>query len=203
MACRWSLIAMMLVAGQITGVASPPPAAADHDQTAMHPSGPMPAPTGAARRLPFHSPPAGLDDALVIAISAWLASEFGTTVAERMPTVAFSSPDDLIALRYGSLAMDLSPDRKPDVLALYDDRRRVVHLSSAWTGRTPADLSILVHELVHHAQAAADERFACPEEREKAAFEAQQRWLTLFGADLETAFGLDPFTILVRTTCAP
>ncbi|WP_428843149.1 DUF6647 family protein [Sinorhizobium terangae] len=90
---------------------------------------------------------------------------------------------------------------RPSVVAVYDDEARTVYLPDGWTGKTPGELSVLVHEMVHHIQNVGGLKFACPEEREKTAFEAQKRWLGSFGSDLETEFGLDPFTVLVRTNC--
>jgi hypothetical protein len=41
----------------------------------------------------------------------------------------------------------------------------------------------------------------CPQEREKLAYLAQERWLGLFGHSLESDFDLDPFSLLVKTRC--
>ncbi len=75
---------------------------------------------------------------------------------------------------------------------------RMIFLPEGWSEKTPSELS---HKMVHHIQNMAGLKFACPEEREKMAFEAQERWLALFGRTLQTEFGLDPFTLLVRTNC--
>jgi hypothetical protein len=111
-------------------------------------------------------------------------------------------------MRYGDLASFPSTQTEPlnqsgsvDIVALYHDASETIYLPESWSGRTPAELSILVHELVHHAQNLAGQRFACPEEREKLAFEAQQRWLRPFGETLQSAYGIDPLTLLVRTSC--
>jgi hypothetical protein len=74
-------------------------------------------------------------------------------------------------------------------------------LPDAWTGDTPADLSILVHEVVHHLQNVGKLKFECPQEREQLAYKAQERWLGLFGRDLLHDFEIDPFTLLVSTKC--
>ena len=39
-----------------------------------------------------------------------------------------------------------------DVEAVYDDRTRTIYLAEGWTGATPRETSILVHEAVHHLQ---------------------------------------------------
>jgi len=86
-------------------------------------------------------------------------------------------------------------------IALYDDEARTIYLPTGWTGATPAEFSILVHEMVHHLQNSAGAGFECPEAREKMAYESQARWLAMFGSDLAAGFGIDPLTLLVRTSC--
>jgi hypothetical protein len=87
------------------------------------------------------------------------------------------------------------------VEAFYDDATRTIHLPKGWSGRSPAELSVLVHEMVHHVQNVAGLTYACPGEREKIAYAAQRQWLELFGGDLMKEFRLDPMTLLIRTNC--
>jgi hypothetical protein len=58
-----------------------------------------------------------------------------------------------------------------------------------------------VHEVVHHVQNVGGLKHACPQEREKLAYMAQERWLGLFGRNLEVDFDLDAFSLLVKTRC--
>jgi len=55
--------------------------------------------------------------------------------------------------------------------------------------------------MVHHLQNLAGIKYACPQERERLAYEVQERWLGLFGRDLLRDFEIDPFTLLVSTQC--
>lgn len=87
------------------------------------------------------------------------------------------------------------------VEAYYDDATRTIYLPKGWTGRSPAELSVLVHEMVHHVQNVAGLSYACSEEREKIAYAAQRQWLALFGRDLLKEFKIDPMTLLIRTNC--
>ena len=87
------------------------------------------------------------------------------------------------------------------VVAMYNDRTQTIYLPEGWTSGSPADQSILVHEMVHHLQLQAQLKYGCPEEREKLAYEAQGKWLALFGRSLGEEFGLDPFTVLAKTLC--
>jgi hypothetical protein len=90
-----------------------------------------------------------------------------------------------------------------DVVAVYDAEAQTIYLPDGWRGVTPAETSILVHEMVHHLQSRAGRKYECAQAREKMAFQAQQRWLAQFGRSLESEFGLDGFTLLVRTNCGP
>ena len=85
-------------------------------------------------------------------------------------------------------------------MAVYDDATNKVYLPEGWAGDTPAELSVLVHEMVHHLQNRGKRKFECPREREKLADEAQERWLHLFGGDLSRHFEINPFTRLAMTT---
>ncbi len=92
-------------------------------------------------------------------------------------------------------------DAQRDTLAVYDEATRTIYLPEGWRGASPAEVSVLVHEMVHHLQSLARVKFECPQEREKIAYMAQDRWLGLSGRSLEREFGIDPFTRLVRTGC--
>ncbi|KUO59271.1 MAG: hypothetical protein APF80_03125 [Alphaproteobacteria bacterium BRH_c36] len=70
-----------------------------------------------------------------------------------------------------------------------------------WTGETPAEASILVHETVHHLQHGGNLHYDCPQARERLAYAAQQRWLADHGLTLAETFGVDDLTISVRSMC--
>ena len=87
------------------------------------------------------------------------------------------------------------------VHAVYDDERRTIYLPEDWEGETPAEVSVLLHELVHHFQNVTGLKFSCPQEREKLAYDAQMRWLAMFGRTLDAELGIDAFDALIRTRC--
>jgi hypothetical protein len=153
------------------------------------------------------------EPALLTAITSWLSKNFVLPPVSA-PFIDFRSPGAMIAMRYGGIASDrlsirsiesepkFSAGSLPDVVSLYEDGHRTIHLPTGWSGSTAAELSMLVHEMVHHMQNVAGLKYECPEAREGQAFTAQEQWLRLFGTDLNAEFGLDPFTLLVRTNCA-
>lgn len=134
---------------------------------------------------------------LLDAVSMWLVVNYGLVAAKELPALVAAPDAALVAMRYGPGA----EVRPGEVVAIYRDDLGTIFVSDSWTGSTPAELSILVHEMVHHLQHASDMRFACPAEREVLAYRAQNDWLGLFGETLETAFGIGAATLLVGTAC--
>jgi Domain of unknown function (DUF6647) len=154
-----------------------------------------------------------VDAKLLTAIVAWLSSNYDLPPIYDPPIIEFVPPTMMAALRHRDVLSDLWSGRQASVgdvvtsrrsstiVAIYNDADRTIYLPETWTGDTPAELSVLVHEMVHHLQNLAGMRFDCPEAREKLAYAAQRDWLELFGHSLFTDFETDPFTLLVRTEC--
>ena len=145
-------------------------------------------------------------NALLTAIVFWLSASFGLPANYDHPRIEFVPAAEITAVFFRGLAgqrrgAETDPADQRQIVSVYDDTRRTIYLRDDWTGRTPAELSVLIHEMVHHLQAVGKLRFACPQEREQLAYQAQQRWLGLFGRDLEGEFEIDPFTLFVLTRC--
>jgi Domain of unknown function (DUF6647) len=150
--------------------------------------------------------------ALLKAIITWLSVNYGLPANYDVPNVRFSTPLEITSIRYGGLkpqrhrearaAYDAGPaDQRYSTVAIYDDQTKTIILPVGWQGESPAELSVLVHELVHHLQTIAGSTYACPQEREALAYDAQNKWLGLFGRSLASEFKIDAMTLLVRTKC--
>jgi Domain of unknown function (DUF6647) len=143
-------------------------------------------------------------DALLIAMMLWLSANFDLPSVQDLPHVKYAPSEAMASLRYDNSA-SVNPNNPDsagtDTLAVYRDDTQTIYLREEWKGQTAADLSILLHELVHHMQNAGGLRFECAQQREQLAYRAQQRWLGLFGSDLQKEFGLDAFTLLVKSAC--
>ena len=165
-----------------------------------------PDPRSEPRRISENAPtqerPARAEE-LMNSILNWLVTNFGLPVIRDLPRMEFVQPAAMARLRYrgsaGNQAIPLDGGR--DIVAVYDDAKRTIYLPEGWTGATPAEQSLLVHEMVHHLQNLGNLNYECPEAREKLAFAAQEKWLELFDRTLASEFELDPFTLLVRTSC--
>src|SRR5262245_18451284 len=128
-------------------------------------------------------------DALLATIALWLSVNFGFPADVGQPRIEFEPASKIIALRYRGLAntqgqAGAASSSASDTVSIYDDANKTIYLPEGWKGRTPAELSILVLEMVHHLQNSQQQNFDCPQAREMTAYEAQGRWLTLFGRDL-------------------
>ena len=141
-------------------------------------------------------------------IVAWLAANFALPASHDHPEVNLVAADAMQVERLK--AAERGQPRKfstsaeastPQIEAFYDDATQTIYLPHRWTGNTPAELSVLVHEMVHHLQNVTGMKYACPEEREKLAYLAQDKWLNQFGLNLIDEFELNRMTMLVRTNC--
>lgn len=160
----------------------------------------------------FHRQSARQKQPLLENIVTWLSDNFGLPANHDYPQVELISPTKMSAVRY----RESDPDRPPsavvngaqsaqagqdDLEGLYIDASRTIYLRQGWTGNTPAELSVLVHEMVHHLQNVAGLKYECPQAREKLAYEAQDRWLAQFGRSLKNEFEIDAMTVLIHTKC--
>jgi hypothetical protein len=153
-------------------------------------------------------------DALLTAIVIWISANYALPASLNHPRIERVASVEMAGLRTKGLLSALqrqasvievqesSFEKRRDVVALYDDQTKTIYLSDKWTGTTPSELSVLVHEMVHHLQNQAGTAYECPAEREKLAYEAQDKWLHLFGRNLEAEFEVNGLALLVSTSCA-
>jgi hypothetical protein len=145
-------------------------------------------------------------------ISNWLAANFDLPTIHELPRIGFAKPLQLVSMRYkGMLPEAWREDSINDpavqaavhreVVAVYNDTTRTIFLPNSWTGKTVAEQSVLVHEMVHHLRNLAKLKYDCPAAREKLAYQAQDQWLKRFGQDLEKEFEIDTLTLLVTSAC--
>ncbi len=181
-------LATLVLSGPSTTQTAAQPDKVDHRRTAPQPS-----------------------EAMLREIVTWLSSNFDLPAIYDPPRVEFVPALKLADIRYkaflsrapGNVGIDPpSHDAlQRDSIAVYDDQTRTIFVSDAWTGSAPVEQSIIVHETVHHLQNLGKIKYECPAAREKPAYLAQDQWLKRFGTDLETAFEIDLFTILMKSAC--
>ena len=149
--------------------------------------------------------------ALLVRIDEWLAANFELPRAMELPRVEYAPTAKIAALRYNGGAVTASAEATGSIaraafeqttVAIYVDAEKTIYLTDEWSGQRPAELSVLVHEMVHHMQNLSGIRYECQQQREKLAYAAQDKFLRLFSRDLEGEFEVNPFAVLVRSTCA-
>ena len=142
---------------------------------------------------------------LMSTIVNWLSTEFALPATYEHPRIELITSQAMVAKRYRGLVpgqnQALSSDVTRDLVALYEDATRTIYLLEGWTGTTPVEESVLVHEMVHHLQNAAGLKYECGQAREKPAYAAQQQWLARLGRDFFLEFETDSMMILLRTVC--
>ena len=124
--------------------------------------------------------------ALLVRIDEWLAANFELPRATELPRVEYASTAKIAALRYNGVAVTASADVTGSIaraaferttVAIYVDAEKTIYLADEWSGQRPAELSVLVHEMVHHMQSLAGIQYECPRQREKLAYAAQDKFL--------------------------
>ncbi len=149
---------------------------------------------------------------LLTVLMTWLSINAGLPAVHQHPGVEFVSATKMEEVRKRRLTAAGQADApRSEALAsngaghgvhgIYDDQGQTIYLPQGWTAASPADLSVLIHELAHHVQSVSKLRYDCAGAREKLAYEAQSRWLALFDKNLADEFQLDAMTILVRSNC--
>ncbi len=145
--------------------------------------------------------------ALLQAIVTWLSVSFGLPGIDSIPAVRLERAERITTFHFTGVLSDdprdmaLVPKGRREVVAAYDPLAQAIYLPERWTGASADELSILVHEMVHHVQLRARMRYECEQASERLAYDAQEKWLQLFGRSLDAAFQIDPFTLLVSTQC--
>ena len=151
--------------------------------------------------------------ALLTAIVTWISANFELPPDYNHPNIKLVPATEITFLRYKAftvaqqrelLSLEIettAPSARREAVAVYDDLTTTIFLPDTWKGVTPADLSVLVHEMVHHLQNNARKKYQCAGAREELAYAAQDKWLKLFGRDLLSDFQIDAFTLKVSTSC--
>ena len=141
-------------------------------------------------------------------VIVWISANFDLPAKSDRPLIRFATQTEMRRIRIadrmrwrGFVQEEPAAENERNIVAIYDTSSRTIYLPENWRGESPADQSILVHEMVHHLQNLAGVKFECPAAREKTAYLAQDKWLARFGKSLENDFDVDMFTVVISSAC--
>jgi hypothetical protein len=134
----------------------------------------------------------------LVTIAKWVSANADLPMMTNLPGVKLVSLQELTRLREKGL-MSFHAGVAP--AAVYDDTTRTIYLPESWSGKSPADESVLVHEMVHHMQNEAGLKYACDDARAEPAYVAQDKWLQTHGLTLKQEFQVDMLVLEALATC--
>lgn len=130
---------------------------------------------------------------LVVHLEDWL--DIHTDLPRRAAPPVIHLSDHAHA---ASIALSYHSSASPTLRGLYDPDTETVWLVRPWDARSPYDVGTLLHELVHHRQAAAGHWY-CPGAQELPAYRVQQQWLNALGLEPDVNW----IAVVIEAGCTP
>lgn len=130
---------------------------------------------------------------LVEHMEVWLDQNTDLPRRAEAPEIRLTSEATVARLAPMRAASDTSRTR-----GLYDPDSATIWLVRPWSAKNPHDVSTLLHELVHHRQAAHGHWY-CPGAQELPAYRAQQAWLNALGLEPDVNW----VAVVLEAGCTP
>jgi len=125
------------------------------------------------------------------AIMQWVSEYLRISGNYDLPCIEFARTGSIATLR------SRNAHSKRRDMGAYDDTVNTIYVPEGWIGKTPTEVSILIHQMAYHVQNVAGLRYECSWERERLAYAAQESWLRLHDSNLWKAFAIDPVIFLL------
>ena len=148
---------------------------------------------------------------ILVSMMIWISSITGLPIPDSLPTITYTDGYTMKRLLFGC---DIDPKQYPEIcknneptnektIGLYDHHKKVIHLNPYMNKYDPiVQNSVIVHELVHHMQFAANVPHRCFGELEKVAYETQDAYLIENGKkDIVTELDLSPLYLMMIYSC--
>jgi hypothetical protein len=130
---------------------------------------------------------------LVEVLEAWLDANAPWPRRTNPPTIRRLNTDSNFVRQHRN-ASNRSMRRR----GLYDPDTQTIYLISPWDSFVAQDVSVLLHELVHHRQAVAGHWY-CPGAQELPAYRLQEKWLNEQGLQ----GNIDWIAVVLEAGCTP
>ncbi len=141
---------------------------------------------------------------LLQALMIWASAQTGLPPAEELPEIQIADQCQIERIYYDDANKNCQ-DSAMRIQAIYDPRDSRMILPDSWSEKSIYDVSMLVHEIVHHLQAEAGitpSTVACSgSEIEKPAYDAQIAWLEAAGLDAFETMGINKLAYRLLTMC--
>jgi hypothetical protein len=137
--------------------------------------------------------------ALILALMTWASAQTGLPVPEVQPIVKHATAEQMWHMARPGTEYDAAGSQQ--YLGLYANG--VMWLRDDWSVESVRDVSILLHEVVHHMQEEAGQEYPCRGASERVAHEAQFAWLEAAGLDPFETIGINGLYYVMVTTCGP
>ena len=131
--------------------------------------------------------------ALVTHLDSWLDANSDLPRRKAAPTVRLTYRAHIARMAPMRTASNASHTR-----GFYDPDAETIWLIRPWSARNPLDVSVLLHELTHHRQAAHGHWY-CPGAQELPAYRLQQAWLNGLGLE----FDVNWVAVILESGCTP
>lgn len=130
---------------------------------------------------------------LIDHLDVWLDGNTDLPRRDTAATIRMTSPTDAVALTGVHSTINAETVR-----GLYDSESTTIWLVYPWSPKDPRDVSVLLHEPVHHRQAEAGHWY-CLGAQELPAYKTQQAWLGELGLELNANW----IAVLLEAGCTP
>jgi hypothetical protein len=135
-------------------------------------------------------------DTLIASLITWIVAHSSLSPAPA-PHIQFVAKQEMNRLYRGAGNRNFF-----QVEAFYLPLTATIYLPEGWRANDLRDESVLVHELVHHLQAASRIRMSCPAAFERQAYHLQTEWLSEQGIAHPYDFArLDILTVIIAGSC--
>ncbi len=121
----------------------------------------------------------------------WIDTATDLPRASSPAKIVFAQPRNIVAPSELATLIGRAPR------GLYDTAKGEITLILPWSARNPQDVSVLLHELVHHRQ--SGRHFYCEAAKEHSAYKLQRDWLAERGLTLDVNW----IAVVLSSSCVP
>ena len=111
----------------------------------------------------------GISPTLIYRLNTWLDAETEYETRASQPQIKFIETEQAENLR------GVAGHSGGRTHGLYDAEAQTIYLTKPWSSVNPRDISVLLHEMVHHRQ--AGQHWYCVQAQEWRAYQIQAQWL--------------------------